>query len=145
MLKRILLATDGSPSALAAARFVASLSPDGHGLDLDVIYVMPHPRAYAASRSSAAVATASVAVAPEVRAAVDDTLAALGPLGASAHVQFATGLPAEEIVACARRIHADLIVVGKRGRHAADDLLLGSVCQQVLLTAPCAVAVAGQV
>lgn len=146
MPRRIVLATDGSASALSAARYLRESGIAGHGTELAIIHVSPQPRAYAAHRAAAPVAVAAeptVAVTPEARAAVDATLGVLGAAGAGALVRFVSGLPAEEIVAYARQAHADLIVVGKRGRNPSDDLLLGSVCEQVLHAAPCAVLVVG--
>ncbi len=172
MLRRIVLATDGSPSALAAARYVTTMGLDPADIELDVIYVLAKPRTYAASHATAGTLptrgaqasqatqagdgagggpdhegaggqVATLAPTPSASAAVDATLATLGSLRARARVQFASGVPAQEIVDFARRTHADLIVVGKRGQSPTEDLLLGSVCAQVLHTAPCAVLVVG--
>ena len=49
------------------------------------------------------------------------------------------GPPAETIVACARNHHCDLIVMGTHGRSGWSHLLLGSIAQQVIRTAPCPV------
>lgn len=46
------------------------------------------------------------------------------------------GRPAAEICAYAREIDADLIATGTRGRHGENRLLLGSVAERVVRTAP---------
>ena len=47
-----------------------------------------------------------------------------------------TGHVATEIVALAKSGKYDLLVLGAKGRNAVADLLLGSVAQRVLATAP---------
>ena len=52
---------------------------------------------------------------------------------------FVEGLPADEILRSARRARADLIVMGTHGRHGMAHLLMGSVAERVVRTAPCPV------
>jgi len=47
------------------------------------------------------------------------------------------GEPGEEIVAAARRLNADLIVMGSRGLKGISRMVLGSVASHVLHHAPC--------
>jgi nucleotide-binding universal stress UspA family protein len=49
------------------------------------------------------------------------------------------GFPAEDIVRLATEVQADLIVVGTHGRRGLSHLLLGSVAERVIRTAPCPV------
>ena len=49
------------------------------------------------------------------------------------------GVPAREIVAQAREMGADLVVIGTRGREGLERLVLGSVAEKVARTAPCPV------
>lgn len=49
------------------------------------------------------------------------------------------GAPARGIVACAAQLPADLIVVGTHGASGFERLVLGSVAERVLRTAPCPV------
>lgn len=49
------------------------------------------------------------------------------------------GVPAREIVAQAREMGADLVVMGTRGREGLERLVLGSVAEKVVRTAPCPV------
>jgi universal stress protein A len=51
------------------------------------------------------------------------------------------GEPAQRIVDYARENDCDLIVMGTHGRKGVKHLLLGSVAERVLRTAPCAVLV----
>jgi universal stress protein A len=50
-----------------------------------------------------------------------------------------TGSPAHEIIEAARRLPADLIVISTHGRTGLKHVLLGSVAEQVVRTAPCPV------
>ena len=51
------------------------------------------------------------------------------------------GKPAEGIVAMARDVNANLVVVGTHGRKGLERLVVGSVATDVLKNAPCAVLV----
>jgi nucleotide-binding universal stress UspA family protein len=54
--------------------------------------------------------------------------------------QLVRGLePAEDLVAVAKEVGADLIVIGLRRRTPVGKLVLGSNAQRVLLDAPCPV------
>lgn len=59
------------------------------------------------------------------------------------HPEFvmASGSPAAEIVRCADEREVDVIVMGTHGRGGVSHLLLGSVAEQVIRTAPCPVLV----
>jgi universal stress protein A len=65
-------------------------------------------------------------------------LAAEGAAGASTAVRVAPE-PAIEIVEHVKQIHADLLVLGTHGRTGVSRLLMGSVAEQVVRTAPCPV------
>jgi len=49
------------------------------------------------------------------------------------------GNPRDAIARAATRTHADLVVVGTHGRTGVRKLLLGSVAERVVATAPCPV------
>ena len=51
------------------------------------------------------------------------------------------GNPAEEILAAAKKMKADLIVTGSHGRHGAQKFFLGSVSSKIVDHAPCSVLV----
>ena len=59
--------------------------------------------------------------------------------GATAvHTRMVRGEAAPEIVAEARRQHADLIVIGAHGQTGLTRFLMGNTAETVLRTAPCA-------
>jgi universal stress protein A len=55
--------------------------------------------------------------------------------------RFLTGVPWDQIVGCARAEAVDLIVIGTHGRTGIKHVLLGSVAEQVVRHAGCAVLV----
>jgi nucleotide-binding universal stress UspA family protein len=57
------------------------------------------------------------------------------------HVDVMFGDPAEEIIAAATRLDADMIVMGSRGMGRLGSAILGSVASAVLRSAPCPVLV----
>jgi len=50
-----------------------------------------------------------------------------------------TGDPAEEIVAFAEEIHADMIIIGTHGVKGFEKLIIGSTAEKVVKNAPCPV------
>jgi nucleotide-binding universal stress UspA family protein len=78
------------------------------------------------------------------RYADEDQLAALvaelGGAGVEVDVRRSMGADVgEQVVAVARDVTADLIVIGLRRRSPVGKLLMGSVAQRILLDAECAV------
>lgn len=120
MAREILLATDFSEPSRAAAR-VAVEYARRFGARLHLLHV----------------------VSPTTDPAPRPTLEHLAEeLGREVPVVTAvvSGLPvAEEIVRYARTHRIDLIVVGTHGRTGPSRLLLGSVAERVVRTAPCPV------
>jgi nucleotide-binding universal stress UspA family protein len=101
--------------------------------DLHVIVVREH--------SKQSVTALKAGVLELVTLAIDAFQLGQDELRARLHVR--SGNPADEIVMLAADIMADLIVVGKFGRHARSDDRLGSVATRVLALAPCPTLVVG--
>ena len=59
--------------------------------------------------------------------------------GVEAQILAAEGIPADVIVAVAKKEDIDLIVMGTEGRTGLKHLLLGSVAERVVRTAACPV------
>jgi nucleotide-binding universal stress UspA family protein len=65
---------------------------------------------------------------------------------AELHPEFVLGAgnPAHEIVRCALERRVDVIVMGTHGRSGVSHVLLGSIAEKVVRTAPCPVLVIRQ-
>ncbi len=143
---RILIATDGSEGALAAARQARRLLNPQMVSQVTVVAVT-HPFIGSSFGDPALVAPLPQSVIDEMshsaesaaQDAVRRTIEELGELGAQAQSRICTGRTADEIVRTARDEGTDLIVIGSRGWGEARAMLLGSVSEQVLHHAPCAV------
>jgi|SRR5215471_15204548 len=132
ILKNILVATDFGDAAEAALRYGRTLA-ETFGADLHVLHVLDAGFLEARFADPAALEAAARRQLSE-EAAVDEqhrfrTHAAISKYDP----------PAEAIVDYARTAGIDLIVMGTHGRVGARHLLMGSVAERVVRTAPCPV------
>jgi nucleotide-binding universal stress UspA family protein len=76
-----------------------------------------------------------------LQAELDEVRARVEKAGVTVHVRHAeTGLEAaEDLLAVAEEVGAELVVIGLRRRTPVGKLILGSNAQRVLLDAPCPV------
>lgn len=143
MLKRILLATDGSPSARDAARWAGELARQLGDVTVIVAHVVPGPGVYVGADGTTVLeaepltAEQLVAVAQPV---VEEAERIIGP-GVRTDHRTMEGLAAESIVNLAAKENADLIVIGRRGLNPLAQLVLGSVSERVTRLARCPVTV----
>lgn len=136
---RILVPTDFSESSYAAVRHGVELARERHAA-----LILLH------------VGDAAAKVATEFPLGLDASLSdaererLLRILTPAEHIAvhpefvMCSGSPAEEIVRCATEREVDLIVMGTHGRGGVSHLLLGSVAEKVIRTAPCPVLVIRQ-
>ena len=117
---RVLLATDGSPDSVAAARYLSRF-PLPASVQIDVINVSHDPD-WAAQ-------------------AVAATIEPLAAKGLECSSTIVTGDAKHEILAAADRLGSDLIVTGARGLGGFAGLFLGSVSRAISSTARCSVLV----
>lgn len=128
---RVLLATDGSPYGLAAARYLARFPlPDAARIEVLAVddrsmFPQSGDRDYWASR------------------AVADAVEALAAGGRTSHPVIEYGQPQRKILATAKQLDSDLIVTGARGLGGFEGLMLGSVSRAVSTAARCSVLVVG--
>lgn len=141
-VERAIVASDGSPSSLAAARFAADL-PLPDAIDLRVLvsvasWAAPH-------RGSQTVDHGAIRDAEHERALAiaQEAIDVLAASGREAQPIIRDGDPKREIIDTARELDADLVVTGSRGLGGFTGLVLGSVSRGVSMAAPCSVLVVG--
>ncbi len=134
MFETVVIATDGSESAGRAVRMALDLA-DRFDAAVHALYVVDAGEL----RSS-----------PEVvRAEFEDALEAAGgealsfveseadeAAGYEVVTAIREGDPADEIIAYAREVDADVVATGTRGRHGEHAFLLGSVAEAVVRRCP---------
>ena len=141
-VKRLVVATDFSDTAERALgvgiRFAKLM---GATLDLVHVYFRPSPGII----SPLPGVVPAPPPGPDEVQTIERRFAALGAKAREAGVAFLStnllGEPADEINSYARRVGADLIVVGTHGRTGIRRALLGSVAELVVRRARCPVLV----
>jgi len=134
MFKNIIWATDGSEAAERALPTAIELAKDS-GAKLIVVHADEHMAGRGGGYSM-------LADEEDLRARFRAKVAELGDAGVDADLRIMTGTntdPADLVAEAARKIGADLIVVGTRGHGRVTGMLLGSVTQRLLHVSPCPV------
>jgi nucleotide-binding universal stress UspA family protein len=135
MFKTIVLALDGSEDSQGAIPVAAELARrDGARI------VVAHIEQDVAGKGGGPIPATEDEIQAEIRKQAEQ----LSSEGIDADVKMRNvmlGGPARPIADIAREANADLIVAGTRGHSAAAGVLLGSVTQRLLHTAPCPVLV----
>ena len=128
-MKQILIATDGSPSALEAVDVGLELAKE-QGADVTFVHVAD-PDEFHGGRAGAH-AIAHKEEVDESETALKSAAQAAEEAGVSYALERISGETVETIVALADTQNADMIVVGSRGRNPVATALLGSVSQGLL-------------
>jgi nucleotide-binding universal stress UspA family protein len=140
-IKNILAATDFSASSQIALTYARALARQ-FGATLHVLHVIERPLSDSTNAIGAVGLMGELQTALEAaeRARLDDVITAddRRTLHATA-VLRKLDTPAHAIVEYAQSEHIDLIVIGTRGRHGLAHVVMGSVAERVVRTAPCPV------
>ncbi len=150
-LRRIVLATDGSPASAKALEFVLStFQPDRSTrkggrvpIHVSVIHVIaPRPLALIDIGTTIPwIKQRQLKVKEVGRKLLEQSAQKLIEAGFTAESLCRLGNPAEKIMKVASQQHADLIVMGAKGLADIDRFLLGSVSTRVVQHANCSVLV----
>jgi universal stress protein A len=147
MFSRILVPTDFSSPSDAALEYARILAAK-FGSALRILHVIDDP-----SASSDFVGDGFAPSTDEIRNALvvharkrlDHLMNLVDRSRYHAHVDAVLGMPADAIVDYAGATGTSLIVMGTHGRTGLAHLLMGSVAEQVVRTAPCPVLTVRQV
>lgn len=146
-LRRVILAEDGSETAAAGARLLATV-PALRDLDIRVVSVVDAPFPAALAGSDAAIGNYAAIQAyydalPGMRDATAkiarERAEALTATGIKASFEVREGDAAAQLIDAAVADRADCIVIGSHGRTGVARVFLGSVARSVLFNAPCSV------
>jgi len=140
MYTRIVVGTDGSPTANEAVRHAASLAK-ATGATLHIVHAFQPTPAMASIGIDAGAAALAAGSAEEAerqaRAVLDQSTKVAQEEGATAEGHLAATDPASALLDTAERLDADLLVVGNKGMSGVKRFVLGSVPNKVSHHAPC--------
>lgn len=146
-MMRVLVAVDCSEFSIAAVRAVLrQFSPDM--VEVHLLHVvdpsMYVPLAEGAVHDSKRTGTLLDRTCREAKEVITRGKSVLVDSGYRVTTRIGEGEPRSTIVAYAKHIKADMIIVGSHGRRGLRRLVLGSVSEYVLSHAPCTVEIVRQ-
>lgn len=146
MYKRILVPTDGSPSACAAAQFACDLLVGGVVGSVTLLVVVSIAKAVKEKRIVNPTPADEDMVKAKLRSTGRQIIGQTRVIFAQRGMEVADLLqmddePGDEIVEIARRQGFDLIIMGNRGRSPVKEMLMGSVSSKVMQKAHCPVVI----
>jgi nucleotide-binding universal stress UspA family protein len=127
-IKRVAWATDGSKVSEEALKY-AILFAENFGSDIIGIHVIPKPEKLLFKTEFH---DWTVKVEENLKSELSSLAKTLKAKGINFEGMVSKGIPGVEILECARREDADLIVLGKSGLGLLDRLLVGSTTLRVL-------------
>jgi nucleotide-binding universal stress UspA family protein len=140
-ITRILVPTDFSPTADAALEYAFVLA-ERFGASLQLLHVLDDPFVVDGMAADAYIAEAPAlrtAVLDDARERLRHRAAPREVLGQPIDTEVLFGHGARTIAEYAAERGVDLIVMGTHGRSGFAHLLLGSVAERLVRTAPCPV------
>jgi nucleotide-binding universal stress UspA family protein len=137
-VQKIIVATDGSEGGNRAVDFAAKLAK-GSGANLIIVTIGETLTRDEARRLARAEKedVADVLESLANRVLLDARQRAERAGSQAIETRIGWGDAAETIIEIAKRIRADVIVVGRRGRGRLSGLVMGSVSQKIASYAPC--------
>jgi nucleotide-binding universal stress UspA family protein len=138
MFERIVVGTDGSPTATEAVRHAIELAKMAGGQLGIVAAFEPVPQSRQREEQGQVPGDVQYAVGPreDVNVTLEAAIGMAKQEGVEATPYPREGDPADAILDVAEEINADLVVVGNKGMTGAKRFLLGSVPNKVSHHAP---------
>ena len=129
---KILLASDGSPNAERAARWVAALAADLKVPPTVLVASVHDDAPYRIAMRHVGRAEVNEVLREQSEKDVAGARAVLEAAGLKPDVRLEIGNVAETLVNIAKRESATMIVMGQKGRTTVANLLMGSIATRVL-------------
>ena len=147
MFSRILVPTDFSPPSDAALEYARILAAK-FGSTLRILHVIDDPSAssdFVGDGFAPSTEEIRIGLLAHARKRLGQLMNLVDRSRYHAHADAVLGTPAEAIIDFASATGTSLIVMGTHGRTGLAHLLMGSVAEQVVRTAPCPVLTVRQV
>lgn len=142
MLKKILVAVDGSPESIGAARMAMDLASK-YGSEVHLLHVVRATQADYVSGMGFEVPVRIASYDEEWenygKQIVDKVFAEVQASNVETILEVGHGNPGETLVEAAKNGNFDLIIMGNRGLGAVEGILIGSVSTKVMHLANCPV------
>jgi nucleotide-binding universal stress UspA family protein len=130
--RRVLVGIDFSPASLQAAQVALSIAPAAQFTFVHVARVANEGTMREVGITEEAIGSFRSRACEVGRGKLNAFIEQLSPRKQLISRLIEPGQPGPVISACARRLGADLIAVGKHGKSWIEELLLGSVTQRLL-------------
>jgi len=137
-LAKILVPLDFSPLADDVEAWAGMLAKQ-HGASLLLLHAFHLPGDLARVEGVMLPADFTARMQEDAEKALGERAERLRAGGASVEARVSEGHPTDVILAAARELPADLIVIGTKGLSGLKHLVLGSVAERVVQHAPCSV------
>lgn len=139
MLKKILVAFDGSPQSYKAFDFALDISKlcPGASSEIFIVSVAQPPEPIDIVEMDAVIDSATMHYEELFRGLREK---AKGK-GLEIQTEVAIGHPADQIVRYAVEKNFDIVILGQKGKSKIENWLLGSVSKRVATYAPCTVTI----
>lgn len=136
-MRKILLPVDFSESSLKATEYALALASQ-FGATLYLLHVIEDPVVYLPMFESYPVPTREQ-FETYAQDRLENWIAAEDIDGCKVELEWVHGKPFIEIIRYAKEQQMDIIVMGTHGRGSISHLLLGSVAEKTIRSAPCPV------
>ena len=137
-ISRVLVPVDFSPQADAAVTCAGAIA-QRFGAHVDLLHVLDEQVVWEGGGEAPATSRFAEDLSTSARHRLEAMATELGSRGLRVRVHVRPGRPVATTLELAAETGAGLIVMGTHGRRGVAHLLMGSVAEQVVRSAPCPV------